>query len=201
MPPTLSIVIVFLYRKATGKKLFMVRGLERSGTNYLCALLRKRDYYALNEFIKNESSYFHKHYRFGGVVNWRSAVLKARYKSKGWQKYFDLILVKLMRIQTVYVIKDERAWIESFSRHGLRFEWWDASRLEVDKENMRDDYFLYLDKVRALTLNNPKSLIVSYDEVIDSADNRILSDFFLVKKFSKKDVVINKVPMSNEFTR
>jgi hypothetical protein len=181
------------------KTKILIYGLQRSGTNYLETLLKKRYKVKFVNDFKNRSSLSHKHAR---LYDQKDRIPTEQYRNnviiKNFEDYKDKVSTKFDFI--IVLSKDPYSWLLSYKRWAKKCDW-----PKVDHHYL-EEYNLFYSKLLEFSKQSEDIIFVRYRDLIKDTEE-VLSQMEQKMKLKERSLFklqnskIKKVNCSDKFTK
>ena len=165
----------FLFGDSKGRYPVVIQGIQRSGTNYLTAVLMSSDYRVLNKIDPKRSNPRHKHCRWQNDKT--TIVMDDRYRNES----FVTSIAEINAIcgypenqKHIVIFRSPDKWLGSIYRWGLESSWFNDEE-DFFNRNLHWSYLqewdAYYDFWQRMALQSPEQvLFVSHERLVKQTE-------------------------------
>ncbi|WP_158866643.1 sulfotransferase domain-containing protein [Maribellus comscasis] len=180
-------------------KKILIYGLQRSGTNYLETLLKKKFKIKILNCKKERNNPLHKHFR---LYNNKDLIPEKSFYNSLYFEDFNEFKKALNTIEKVdgfiIITKDPYSWLVSYNEWANKCNWTRGSFHYIE------EYNYFYNKWMEFSREDNNVLFIRYIDLINSPNesiNKIAKKINLKKKFIfiNKKLIVKKVAQSSKF--
>ena len=178
-----------------------VRGIQRSGTNYLETILLKKKVSVLNSGFKKRNKIEHKHFR---IQDEKDSIVMSK-------EYFNEIIINRSsdlnegkkKIKNLLIYKDPINWLNSINKWAMKCNWIDRNKTVFHKKYIMsylNEWDYYHSKWFELSLKDKKILMIQWEDFLINQSKVLkkLNHFFNKEVFFlKEDLLAKNVNLSD----
>ncbi len=179
-----------------------VRGIQRSGTNYLETILLKKKINVLNLGFKKRNKIEHKHFRLQDEKD--TIFMSKEYYNETFINEISELNSTNEKFKNLLIYKDPINWLDSINKWAIKCNWIDRNKTIFHNKYLMKyvkEWDYYHLKWFDLSLKDKKILMIQWEDILINQSKVIkkLNSFFNKEIFFlAEDLLVKKVNLSDK---